>query len=170
MKRMFVLAPLWVLAIVAVLAATSGLSPRKDAPGAGSDSIDRGRYVVKIAGCNDCHTQGYIESEGQVEESRWLQGNSLGWRGPWGTTYAGNLRLFASGLAEVGWVPLCRTAKWRPPMPWHALRAMSDDDLRAVHRFVKHLGPAGQPSPAFVPPGREPNPPYVTFPAPPVPR
>ena len=33
------------------------------------------------------------------------------------------------------------------------LRAMSDGDLRAVYRHVRHLGPAGVPAPAYVPPG-----------------
>src|SRR5262245_23109438 len=55
--------------------------------------LERGRYLVKIAGCNDCHTPGYLLSAGQVPEALWLTGDSFGWRGPWGTTYATNLRL-----------------------------------------------------------------------------
>lgn len=55
--------------------------------------LERGRYLIKTTGCNDCHTQGYTESAGRVAESRWLTGSSLGWQGPWGTTYAVNLRL-----------------------------------------------------------------------------
>ena len=50
-------------------------------------SLDRGRYLVKIAGCNDCHTRGYAETAGKVPEKQWLTGDQLGWRGPWGTTY-----------------------------------------------------------------------------------
>jgi len=60
----------------------------------GSKSLDRGRYLVKIAGCNDCHTAGYAETAGKVPEKQWLTGDQLGWRGPWGTTYAANLRLY----------------------------------------------------------------------------
>lgn len=40
--------------------------------------IERGRYLVEIAGCNDCHTLGYAQSGGQVPESTWLTGDSLG--------------------------------------------------------------------------------------------
>jgi hypothetical protein len=49
-------------------------------------------------------------------------------------------------------------------MPWFALHDMSAQDLRALYRFVKSLGPAGGPAPAFVPPGQEPKGPYVRFP------
>ena len=57
-----------------------------------SPEIERGRYLSKIAGCNDCHTPGYTVSGGKVPENLWLTGDALGWRGPWGTTYASNLR------------------------------------------------------------------------------
>lgn len=49
-------------------------------------------------------------------------------------------------------------------MPWFALRDMSDADLRAIYRYIRHLGPGGQPAPAYVPPGQEPKPPSVMFP------
>lgn len=48
--------------------------------------VERGRYLVKTSGCNDCHTAGYAESGGNVPEKEWLSGNQLGWCGPWGTT------------------------------------------------------------------------------------
>jgi mono/diheme cytochrome c family protein len=28
--------------------------------------VERGRYLVKIAGCNDCHTAGYTQANGAV--------------------------------------------------------------------------------------------------------
>ena len=134
---------------------------------ADTKSIDRGRYVVKIAGCNDCHTPGYAESGSKVPEGKWLVGDNLGWRGPWGTTYASNLRDKIPKMTEAQWVAFARGTQLRPPMPWWALRDMSEADLRALYRFVVHLGPAGSPAPAYVPPNQEPKPPYVTFPAPP---
>src|SRR5688572_2915819 len=60
-----------------------------------SPEAERGRYLVRIAGCNDCHTEGYAFANGDIDESNWLTGDALGWRGPWGTTYAANLRLTA---------------------------------------------------------------------------
>lgn len=56
-------------------------------------SVDRGRYLITIAGCNDCHTAGYPESGGKVPEFQWLKGSPIGYQGPWGTTYPANLRL-----------------------------------------------------------------------------
>ena len=128
---------------------------------------ERGRYLTMIAGCNDCHTPGYAMSGGKVDEKQWLIGDSLGWRGPWGTTYPVNLRQYMQTMSEKDWVAKAKTLETRPPMPWFALHAMTDNDLRAIYRFVRALGPAGEPAPAYVPPTQEPKPPYVTFPAPP---
>jgi mono/diheme cytochrome c family protein len=126
--------------------------------------VKRGRYVIAIAGCNDCHTPGFAMKNGKVEEAQWLTGDALGWRGPWGTTYAPNLRLYMQALTEEQWVKKAKTLTTRPPMPWFNLHHMSASDLRAVYRYVRHLGPAGQPAPDYVPPERTPAQPYVQFP------
>ena len=130
-------------------------------------SIERGRYLTKISGCNDCHTPGYGMSGGKVPEKQWLTGDVLGWNGPWGTTYPANLRLIMNGITEAQWLKTAKTAEYRPPMPWFTLHEMSTQDLRDIYRFVKSLGPAGEPAPAYVPPGQTPKGPYVQFPAPP---
>lgn len=134
---------------------------------ADSKTLARGRYLVQIAGCNDCHTPGYMQTAGKVPEKLWLTGEQLGWRGPWGTTYPSNLRLYMQKLSEDQWVKVAKTAQFRPPMPWFALHDMTETDLRAIYRFVRHLGAAGEPAPAFVPPGQEPKGPFVLFPSPP---
>ena len=131
---------------------------------ADSKSLDRGRYLVKIAGCNDCHTPGYAEKAGKVPETQWLTGDQLGWRGPWGTTYAVNLRLYMQNFSEDQWVKEAKTVQSRPPMPWFTLREMTEQDLRAIYKLIRYLGPAGEPAPAFVPPGQEPKGPYALFP------
>jgi mono/diheme cytochrome c family protein len=161
-----VLAPLGLVLLATVALAQR---PAKTPSDASPRLIERGRYLVKIAGCNDCHTPGYAERAGDVPEERWLVGDTLGWRGPWGTTYAANLRLYLNGMTEAQWLAAARALRSRPPMPWFALRDMADEDLRAIYRYVRSLGPAGTPAPAFVPPDRTPAPPYVQFPAPPAP-
>lgn len=125
---------------------------------------DRGRYVIKIAGCNDCHTAGYAEAAGKIPEKDWLKGDTIGWRGPWGTTYASNLRLYMQNVTEDKWITVSRSVEFRPPMPWFALREMSEQDLRAIYRFIRKLGPAGEPAPAYLPPDQEPPKPYIQFP------
>jgi mono/diheme cytochrome c family protein len=131
------------------------------------EKVERGRYLARIGGCNDCHTEGYLQSEGKTPESQWLTGSSFGWRGLWGTTYAANLRLFVNTLTEKQWIEVARHLKARPPMPWYNLNHWSDDDLKALYQFIRYLGPAGKQAPAFVPPGQEPSTPYALFPAPP---
>jgi mono/diheme cytochrome c family protein len=125
--------------------------------------VERGRYLVRTAGCNDCHTAGYMEKSGAVPEQDWLQGDRIGWRGPWGTTYAVNLRLYMEPLSEAQWLTIARHKPARPPMPWWSLRDMSDQDLRALYRYIRRLGPAGSSAPGFVPPDQEPATPYIVM-------
>lgn len=154
-----------VYAFVAVLVSITGISVSL---AQSSDAqVERGRYLSQIAGCNDCHTSGYMAAAGQVPEEQWLLGDRLGWRGPWGTTYAPNLRLLTANMSEGDWVAMAKALKTRPPMPWFALNEMKDEDLKALYQFIKHLGPAGEPAPAYVPPDQEPSPPYALFPSPP---
>jgi mono/diheme cytochrome c family protein len=139
-----------------------------DAPkSVSAKDLARGKYLVVIGSCNDCHTPGYAPSNGKVPEKDWLTGDRLGWRGPWGTTYPANLRTYMQALTEAQWVATAKTLETRPPMPWYALRAMTVPDLRAIYRYIRHLGPAGDAVPAYLPPDKEPPPPFVTFPAPP---
>ena len=126
-------------------------------------AIERGRYIVKTAGCNDCHTPGYAGSGGAVREDLWLTGDSLGWQGAWGTTYPINLRLFMQSMTEEQWLAIARNPS-RPPMPWFALRDMSDVDLRAIYHFVRALGPGGKPAPEFAGPGQAVKTPVVRMP------
>jgi mono/diheme cytochrome c family protein len=144
-------------AAAAAIASAVALAKGGDAP-----TIERGRYLVRTSGCNDCHTPGYNEAAGKLPEAQWLQGNGVGFQGPWGTTYPANLRLALAPMSEAQWLARAR-AEMRPPMPWFNLRDMSDDDLRAIYRYVRYLGPAGQPAPAYVVPGQRVATPYIVF-------
>jgi uncharacterized membrane protein len=136
-------------ATLVALGASSAESTARsvEAGEATAKQIERGRYLVRTAGCNDCHTPGYVESAGRLHESRWLVGNVLGWQGPWGTTYPANLRLLAQSLTADQWL-LAARRQTRPPMPWFALRDMTDTDLLAIYYFTRSLGPAGRAAPA----------------------
>jgi len=127
---------------------------------AAASDIDAGRYFVTIGGCNDCHTPGWDVTGGAVPEEDWLVGSPVGWRGPWGTTYASNLRLVVDQLDEDAFVTMLATRTDRPPMPWMNMNRMNPDDARSVYRFIRSLGLRGERMPAATGPGVEPLTPY----------
>lgn len=154
---------------------TAGAAPAAAEAGAGAKAmhvsaptdIEAGRYLIKIGGCNDCHTPGYVEGvmmTGQaMPESDWLQGGDVGFSGPWGVSYPTNLRLAFQNMTEEQFIELSRAGQGRPPMPWPSLQAMSEKDLKAIYAYIKSLGPAGEPTPAALSPGVEPDRPHIVF-------
>ena len=131
-------------------------------------SVERGLYVSIVGGCHDCHTLGYNESGGVIDPNLALKGTTVGFQGPWGTTYAANLRLRAADLSEDGFLGYAKTLKTYPPMPWYNVRKMTDSDLRSLYRYIRSLGDPGDGTPPFVPPGNRVSTPYIVL-APPQP-
>ena len=80
-------------------------------------SVDEGKRISVIGGCHDCHTVGYSESAGMIDPAAALKGNPVGFRGPWGTTYAVNLRLEAAEKTEDEWVEYTHTFEAKPQCP-----------------------------------------------------
>lgn len=152
MKLMLVLCGLFVSA--------SLMQGRSVSASPGGD-IERGRYLVAFGACNDCHTPGWRESDGRLPTSKWMTGSSLGLRGPWGTSYPANVRLWFSQIRESDWLFSIRTRAGHPPMHWHDLRFLNRADQQAIYRFIRSLGPAGKPAPASLGPNQEPQTPYV---------
>jgi mono/diheme cytochrome c family protein len=140
------------------LACTQSSEPKREAP---VPTAAHGRYLIVAGGCNDCHTPGYAQIGMAVPESLWLTGVPVGWRGPWGTTYGSNLRLFVKDMDDKTFIAVLRARDQRPPMPWSALHAMTDDDLRSMYLYLKQLGPSGQQTPADLLPGQEPSTPWI---------
>ena len=152
------------LCLLALAACEPAPPPELESPQvAGGTELERGRYIVTIGGCNDCHTPGYMEAEGNVPEEAWLTGVPVGWRGPWGTTYARNLRLSVQNYSEAQWVDLLATRKALPPMPWMNVNQMAEADAVALYRFIQSLGPAGEAMPAPLTPDQEPTTPYFVM-------
>ena len=139
------------------------------APAAAVDLVARGEYLVRIAGCNDCHTAAYAEKQGKVPKEQWLTGSPLGFHGPWGTTYASNLRLRMQDFSEDEWLAYSANLRTRPIMPDFAVRDMTEEDRRALYRFIRGLGPAGSPAPVALPPGQTPPLPHMALVLPPPP-
>jgi hypothetical protein len=146
--------------------ARQGSAPQDAAYVQAPNPVAAGEYLTIVGGCNDCHTERWGETDGKVAAADRLAGNPVGYRGPWGTSYAANLRMVAQRISEDRWVEILKTADGghgRPPMPWMNTAMMSDRDLRALYRYVHSLGPKGERMPRGVPPGQEPTTPYMNM-------
>ena len=146
---------MWAMPIIAIAEAQPHV--------AAVSAVDAGRYLVIVGGCNDCHTPAFAETGGQVPENEWLTGVAVGWRGPWGTTYASNLRLIVQGLSEEAFLEVMRNRKERPPMPWQNVNHLSPADAAAIYQYIRSLGPRGEAMPTAVAADVEPTTPYFLF-------
>lgn len=130
---------------------------------AAESAVAAGEYLTNIGACNDCHTEGWEERGAAIPREDRLMGSTFGWHGPWGTSYAKNLRLIAAALTEAEWLDIFERAIGLPPMPWVNLHAMSSRDAAAIYAFLKDLGPRGEPAPLPLPPGIRPTPPFFAL-------
>jgi mono/diheme cytochrome c family protein len=110
----------WLCLLVLTACTREGAVGRTD-----DDPVARGRYLVTLGGCNDCHTPKLLRPTGPVpDSSRFLSGHPadtkvppvppdvLGpdrwgalvshgltaWAGPWGVSFTANLTPDATGL------------------------------------------------------------------------
>lgn len=110
----------------------------------------RGKYLVQLGGCNDCHTAGYLL--GKVDTSRYLGGSDVGLEVPGlGVFVAPNLTPDKdTGLGN--WtkqeiVTAIRTGVrpdgrvLAPIMPWRGLAALTNADADAIADFLESLPP-----------------------------
>ena len=102
-------------------------------------------------------------NNGTTPDAERLLGSAMGFKGPWGVTYPLNLRLLAANMTEDEWGTYTRTTKGAPPMPWWVLHSMEEDHLRAIHAYLRYLGPKGEPAPSPIPPGEPITTPYIPF-------
>ncbi len=73
------------LGIAGIVVSVGGAAP--EVPSVkGESPVAVGEYLVAIGGCNDCHTDGWNHSPGNVPLERRLTGSAIGWHGPWGTS------------------------------------------------------------------------------------
>lgn len=112
--------------------------------------VDRGRYLVTISGCSDCHTPGGLL--GKPDERRLLGGSDVGFGIPGLGVFAGsNLTPDAeTGLgkwSEAQIIAAITTGArpdgriLAPVMPWAALSNLSKSDARAIAAYLKSLPP-----------------------------
>jgi len=155
---------------IAALAATAvlGMAPRADAQAA-SGNVERGRYLVTITGCHDCHSP---KVQGMTPDlTRALSGRPAttplpsdtttevhasldltAWKGPWGFSVASNLTPdpttgIGTRYTEAAFIATMRTGKKpngtpiMPPMPSDVYQNMTDDDLKAIFAYLRTIKP-----------------------------
>jgi mono/diheme cytochrome c family protein len=131
-----------------VLAALWFVVPSLAARAADPEMIARGKYLVTLAGCHDCHTPGYFL--GKPDMARYLGGSDVGFELPGlGVFHGPNLTPDKeTGLGawtdeqvrtalQTGVRPDGRTLA--PIMPWHAFASLTRQDAEAIVAFLRSL-------------------------------
>jgi mono/diheme cytochrome c family protein len=135
-----------VLAVAAAVATSLPLS----AGAADPEAIARGKYLVNIAGCNDCHTPGYFL--GKPDTARFLAGSEVGLEIPGlGVFHGPNLTPDnATGLGN--WTDAQIVAALQkgerpdgrmlaPIMPWQVFANLTKQDVDAIVALLRSLPP-----------------------------
>ena len=153
-------------AVTAVLAISAPAAAQQQG---GNAAVERGRYLVRITGCHDCHSpkvQGMTpnldlalsgrpsttplpsETKTEVHASPDL----TAWTGPWGFSVASNLTPepttgIGTRYNEASFIATMRTGKKpngtpiMPPMPSEVYQNMTDDDLKAIFAYLRTVKP-----------------------------
>jgi len=172
------LAVILVLALsVAIASCTSQPAEEKAATPAqpAMTPLQRGEYIAAITGCNDCHTPGTFY--GGPDMHRALSGSELGWKGPWGVSYAANLTPdSATGIGTWTNVEIERSLRSGvkkdgspilPPMPWPDFSRMNPEDMAALIVYLKSVPAVSHAVPKAIPPGAKATGAIIAFPPPP---
>jgi mono/diheme cytochrome c family protein len=133
------------LAVLAAMLATAIVSAHAADP-----QVERGKYLVQIGGCTDCHTPGHFF--GHPDMARYLGGSDVGFAVPGLGVFLGpNLTPDKeTGLGKwtaqqivtaitTGERPDGRTLA--PSMPWRGLAALTKPDALAIAAYLKSLPP-----------------------------
>ena len=123
---------------------------------ADDSQITRGKYLVALGGCNDCHTPGYFF--GNPDMSRFLGGSDVGFEIPGEGVFVGP-NITPDKKTGIGsWTPeqivKAIQAGERPDgriltpiMPWRAFATLTADDAMAIAAFLQSLKPVSNQTP-----------------------
>lgn len=134
---------------VSAVVALAGLGSN-DAAAADAKQIARGKYLVTLGGCGDCHTPGYFF--GKPDMARTLGGSDVGFAIPGlGVFVAPNLapdKETGLGTWTTAQIVAAFTKGERPDgrmlapiMPWRALANLTQSDALAIVAYLRSLPP-----------------------------
>ncbi len=144
------------IAFAACAAIALAASSATEAVAADPAVVARGKYLVTIASCHDCHTPGYFL--GKPDMARYLGGSDVGFELPGLGVFLGpNLTpdketglgnwTDAQVLAalQTGVRPDGRVLA--PIMPWHAFASLAKQDAEAIVAFLRSVPPVSHKTP-----------------------
>ena len=150
----------------AIAAVTLGIVGYWRAEAADRGQINRGKYLVTLGLCTDCHTPGYFF--GKPDAARYLGGSEVGFEIPGlGVFHGRNLTPdVETGIGswsaddivtaiQTGTRPDGRILA--PIMPWHAFAELTKPDAYAIAAFLKSLPPVSNKVPGPFGPSETPT-------------
>jgi mono/diheme cytochrome c family protein len=113
-------------------------------------AVARGKYLVTVAGCHDCHTPGYFL--GKPDMARYLGGSDVGFELPGLGTFVGPNLTPDKETGLGGWTDAQVIAALQtgarpdgrmlaPIMPYHAFANLTPDDAQAIVAFLRSVPP-----------------------------
>jgi mono/diheme cytochrome c family protein len=134
--------------LTAFALAAVALAPR--AAGAADGAVARGKYLVSVISCTDCHTPGSFF--GKPDMTRYLGGSEVGFEIPGlGVFYGSNLtpdKKTGLGTWTAGQIATAiRTGRrpdgrmLAPVMPYGSFKNLTPEDALAIAAYLKTLPP-----------------------------
>jgi hypothetical protein len=110
-----------------------------------STPVSCGKYLVRIAGCSDCHTP---QVKGKPIPGLQFAGGFV-LKGPWGSVASSNITPDPSGISyydeklflDVIHSGYVKARKLNQIMPWWSFRDASDQDLKAMFAYLRTMKP-----------------------------
>jgi mono/diheme cytochrome c family protein len=133
--------------------------------------VARGKYLVTVMSCTDCHTDGYLIGKPDMEH--YLGGSSIGFEIPGlGYFYGPNLTPdMDTGLGKwtAGQIVKAITKGVRPDgrelapiMPWRSFANLTPTDALSIAAYLKSLPPVRHKAPGPFGGAQTPGFPYMT--------
>jgi mono/diheme cytochrome c family protein len=147
--------------VAAFVAAVPAVSAR-----AADAQTERGRYLVEISGCSNCHTPGHFL--GHSDMTRLLGGSDVGFALPGAGVFVGPNLTPDNGTGLGAWteqqIVTAITTGMRPDgrmlaaiMPWRDLANLSKADALAIAAYLKSLPPISHQVPGPFGPAETPS-------------
>lgn len=135
------------------------------------DQVARGKYLVTLMGCGDCHTPGYFL--GKPDLAHPLSGSDIGFFVPgvgvrWGPNLTPDPQTGLGTWSDADVIRALRTGvtpggrRLIPAMPYESFAALTDADAAAIVAYLRSLPPVRHAVPAPVGPDEKPSAGYLT--------